>query len=76
MTNPYALIDNFRINNQTFDDGSFERIDGGVQVYMEMPEGKSKITGNIMFYTSKSPSNEYMALVLAVTMDLTGSETE
>jgi len=76
MPNPYALIDNFRINNQTFDDGSFERIDGGVQVYMEMPEGKSKITGNIMFYTSKSPSNEYMALVLAVTMDLTGSETE
>ena len=76
MPNPYALIDNFRINNQYFDDGTFEIIDGGVQVYMEMPEGKSKITGNIMFYTSKSPSNEYMALVLAVTMDLTASETE
>lgn len=70
MPNPWALINNFRINGMDYDDGTFERIDGGVQVYMSMPEGKSKIDGNIMFYNSKSPNNEKLAIVLVCTLDL------
>lgn len=76
MPNPWALIDNFRINDMYFDDGSFERVEGGIRIYMTMPEDKDKITGNIMFYTSKSPDNEKIALVLVCTLDLTGDVAE
>ena len=76
MPNPWALINNFRINGMDFDDGSFERIDGGVQVYMTMPEGKTRIDGNIMFYTSRTPNNEKISLILVCTLDLTSESVE
>lgn len=76
LPNPWALIDNFRVNDLDFDDGSFDRIDGGIRIYMIMPEGRDKMTGNIMFYNSKSPDNEKLALVLACTMDLSADSAE
>ena len=74
MPNPWSMINNFRVNGMDFDDGSFEFIDGGVQIYMTMPEGKQRIDGNIFFYSSSAPSNDSIVLVLVCTLDLTGSE--
>lgn len=74
MPNPWSKINNFKVNGMEFTDGSFERIDGGVQIYMTMPEGTQKINGNIFFYSSSLPSNDSIVFVLACTMDLTGSE--
>ena len=76
MPNPWAYVNNFRVNGQEFVDGSFERVDGGVQIYMIMPEGKETITGNIMFYSSASPSQDNIELVLACTFDLSGGSDE
>lgn len=74
MANPWALRNNFSVNGMEYDDGTFERIDGGVNIYMTMPEGKQKIEGNIFFYSSAAPSNDSIVLVLACTFDLTGAE--
>ena len=74
MPNPWSLINNFRVNNMEYDNGAFERTDGGVYIYMYMPEGKTRIDGNIFFYSSAAPSNDSIEFVLVCTMDLTGSE--
>lgn len=74
MANPWALRNNFSVNGMEYDDGTFERIEGGVNIYMTMPEGKQKIEGNIFFYSSAAPSNDSIVLVLACTFDLTGAE--
>ena len=74
MANPWALRNNFSVNGMEYDDGTFERNDGGVNIYMTMPEGKQKIEGNIFFYSSAAPSNDSIVLVLACTFDLTGAE--
>lgn len=74
MPNPWSLINNFRVNNMEYVNGAFERIDGGVCIYMYMPEGKTRIDGNIFFYSSAAPSNDSIEFVLVCTMDLTGSE--
>ena len=74
MPNPWSLINNFKVNNMDYDNGAFEHIDGGVCIYMYMPEGKTRIDGNIFFYSSAAPSNDSIEFVLACTMDLTGSE--
>lgn len=73
--NPYALKNYIRINNNIYDEvfvngklGGIELIDGGIDIYMEMPEGKNYLRGNIIF----SDAEENYALVLICTLDLRG----
>lgn len=73
--NPYALKNYIRINNNIYDEvfvngklGGIELIDGGIDIYLEMPEGKNYLRGNIIF----SDAEENYALVLICTLDLRG----
>ena len=73
--NPYASKNYIRINNNIYDEvfvngklGGIELIDGGIDIYMEMPEGKNYLRGNIIF----SDAEGNYALVLICTLDLRG----
>lgn len=75
--NPWNLKEYIRVNDVIYTEGfvndilgGIELIDGGVYIYMEMPEGKDFIQGNINFLTG----DDTTAFVLVCTMDLTGSE--
>ncbi len=78
VPNPYGRRDCFLVNGLNYDEtiGEFERIDGGVQVYMIMPDGLDYIQGALFFYDAKnavSASGDNAVLVLVCTLDLTGS---
>ncbi len=80
MPNPFGYMDYFSVNGIGFYDtdplGSFERIDGGVQIYMTLPEGETYKRGALYFYNvsnAGAASNEQLVLVLVCTIDL--SET-
>lgn len=75
--NPYASKNYIRVNNNIYDEvfvngklGGIELIDGGIDIYMEMPEGRNYLRGNIIF--SDAESN--YALVLICTLDLRETE--
>ena len=79
VPNPYDRRSFFLINGLNYDEtiGEFERIDGGVQVYMIMPDGLDYIQGVLFFYDTRNASNaggENTVLVLVCTLDLTGGE--
>lgn len=79
VPNPYGRRDCFLVNGLNYDEtiGEFERIDGGVQVYMIMPDGLDYIQGALFFYDAKnavSASGDNAVLVLVCTLDLTGGE--
>lgn len=74
--NPYVFKNYIRVNDNIYDEvfvnnklGGIELIGGGVDIYMDMPEGRNKLRGNIIFMNS---ANETV-LVLICTLDLTGS---
>ena len=71
--NPYASKNYIRINNNIYDEvfvngklGGIELIDGGIDIYMEMPEGRNYLRGNIIF----SDAEGNYSLVLICTLDL------
>lgn len=71
--NPYVHKDYIRVNNIIYDEvivngriGGIELIDGGIDIYMEMPEGRDYLRGNIIF----SDSEGNFTLVLICTLDL------
>lgn len=71
--NPYVHKDYIRVNNIIYDEvivngkvGGIELIDGGIDIYMEMPEGRNYLRGNIIF----SDSEGNFSLVLICTLDL------
>lgn len=70
--NPYNNRNYFKVNDLDYDEsaGQFEFIDGGVTIYMEMPEGSERISGTILFYNS----NNSVVFVLCCTLDLTSEE--
>lgn len=72
MTNPYADRDYFRVNDMNYDEnvGSFSYIDGGVDIYMSMPEGKTVSQGVIIFSTEKYNTTDKVSLVLVCTLDM------
>lgn len=79
VPNPYSRRDCFLVNGLNYDEtiGEFERIDGGVQVYMIMPDGLDYIQGALFFYDTRNAvtaSGENAVLVLVCTLDLTGGE--
>lgn len=74
--NPYASKNYIRINNNIYDEvfvngklGGIELIDGGIDIYMEMPEGRNYLRGNIIF----SDAEGNYTLVLICTLDLRGT---
>lgn len=74
--NPYASKNYIRVNNNIYDEvfvngklGGIELIDGGIDIYMEMPEGRNYLRGNIIF----SDAEGNYALVLICTLDLRGT---
>lgn len=74
--NPWPLKDFIRVNNNIYDEvfvngklGGIELIDGGIDIYMEMPEGSDKMQGNIIFADAEGMT----VLVLVCTLDLTGA---
>ena len=71
--NPYTFRHNIRVNDLKYDEdfvngvlGGVAFIDGGVTIYMEMPEGRDYLRGNIIFSNSSSET----VLVLVCTLDL------
>lgn len=75
-SNPYVWKNYIRVNNNVYDEvlvngklGGIELIDGGVDIYMEMPEGRDYLRGNIIFADAEGVT----VLVLVCTLDLTGS---
>ena len=68
--NPYAKRNIFVVNGLDYDEtvGRFSLIDGGVDIYMILPEGSTSTyeRGNILFYSS---GNE-VVLALVCTLDL------
>lgn len=79
VPNPYGRRDCFLVNGLNYDEtiGEFERIDGGVQIYMKMPDGLDYIQGALFFYDARnavSASGDNAVLVLVCTLDLTGGE--
>lgn len=74
--NPWNLQYNIRVNDNVYSEsfinnmlGGIELIDGGVTIYMEMPEGKDFMRGNINFRSA----DDTIMLILVCTLDLTGS---
>lgn len=73
--NPYVFKNYIRVNNVIYDEvlvngkpGGIELIDGGIDIYMEMPEGRDYMRGNIVF----SDAEGNFALVIICTLDLKG----
>lgn len=71
--NPYMFRHNIRVNDLKYDEdfvngvlGGVALVDGGVTIYMEMPEGRDYLRGNIIF----SNSADETILVLVCTLDL------
>lgn len=71
--NPYTFRHNIRVNDLKYDEdfvngvlGGVALVDGGVTIYMEMPEGRDYLRGNIIF----SNSADETILVLVCTLDL------
>lgn len=68
--NPYAKRNIFKINNLNYDEtaGRFDLLEGGVDVYMSIPEDSASTyeRGNILFYNSDNS----VVLVLVCTLDL------
>lgn len=80
MPNPFGSMDYFSVNGFGFYDtdplGSFDRIDGGVQIYMTLPEGETYKQGALYFYNvsnAGAASNEQLVLILVCTIDLSGT---
>ena len=71
MPNPYMKRNIFMVNGLDYDEtvGRFSLIDGGVDIYMVLPEGSTSTyeRGNILFYDSENT----VVLVLVCTLDLT-----
>lgn len=76
MTNPYSYRDCFRVNDMNYDEngGSFSYIDGGVDIYMSLPEGETVSQGVILFSTEKYNTTDKVSLVLVCTLDMSESE--
>lgn len=73
--NPYAKRHVFRVNDLNYDEtvGEFERVDGGVQIYMGEKGSTSKYEeGNIMFYTGMNSGT--VVLVLVCTYDIRNAQ--
>ena len=73
--NPYIKRNVFRVNDLNYDEfvGEFERVDGGVQIYMGEKGCDSLFEeGNIMFYTGMSSGS--VVLVLICTLDLRNAQ--
>lgn len=70
--NPFPLRHNIRVNDQKYDeDPSVKLIDGGVTIYMDLPEGSKRIRGNINFRRKASSSDDSgLVLVLVCTIDI------
>ncbi|MBE6216994.1 MAG: hypothetical protein E7124_03005 [Bacteroidales bacterium] len=73
--NPWNSKNYIRVNDVIYDEvlvngrvGGIELIDGGIDIYMEMPEGRDYMRGNIIF----SDSEGNYALVIICTLDLRG----
>lgn len=73
--NPWNSKNYIRVNDVIYDEvlvngrvGGIELIDGGIDIYMEMPEGCDYMRGNIIF----SDSEGNYALVIICTLDLRG----
>ncbi|MBR2128323.1 MAG: hypothetical protein IJ940_05605 [Bacteroidales bacterium] len=73
--NPWNFKNYIRVNDVIYDEvlvngrpGGIELIDGGIDIYMEMPEGRDYMRGNIIF----SDSEDNFALVIICTLDLRG----
>lgn len=71
--NPYVFRHNIRVNDLKYDEdfvngvlGGVNLVDGGVTIYMEMPEGRDYLRGNIIF----SNMSDETILVLVCTLDL------
>lgn len=71
--NPYMFRHNIRVNDLKYDEdfvngvlGGVALVDGGVTIYMEMPEGRDYLRGNIIF----SNAADETILVLVCTLDL------
>ena len=71
--NPYAFRHNIRVNDTKYDEdfvngvlGGVALVDGGVTIYMEMPEGRDYFRGNIIF----TNGSDETILVLVCTLDL------
>lgn len=71
--NPYTFRHNIRVNDLKYDEdfvngvlGGVALVDGGVTIYMEMPEGRDYLRGNIIF----SNSSDETILILVCTLDL------
>ena len=80
--NPYQFKDYIRVNNIIYDDenanpaglGTITMVDGGVTIYMEMPEDRKQVNymrGNINFRKKTKNSDESdLVVVLVCTLDL------
>ena len=80
--NPYQFKDYIRVNNIIYDDenanpaglGTITMVDGGVTIYMEMPEDRQQVNymrGNINFRKKTKNSDESdLVVVLVCTLDL------
>ena len=71
--NPYTFRHNIRVNDLKYDEdfvngvlGGIALVDGGVTIYMDMPEGRDYLRGNIIF----SNASDETVLVLVCTLDL------
>ena len=69
--NPYVKRNIFRVNNLNYDEtvGRFDFLEGGVDIYMSLPDGSESDyeRGNILFYNSENN----VVLALVCTLDLT-----
>ena len=75
--NPWSMQYNIRVNDTVYSEtiindmvGGIKLQDGGVTIYMDMPEGENFMRGNINF----RKKNEDIVLILVCTLDLTGAE--
>ena len=75
--NPWKYREYIRVNDNVYSEsfingvlGGIELIDGGVYIYMEMPEGEDFLQGNVNFITA----DDSTSFILICTLDLTGSE--
>lgn len=76
LPNPYAKRNLFRVNNLDYDEsiGSFEFIEGGVDIYMSLDENSSSLVskGVILFSSEKFNTTDKVTLVLICTLDMSG----